>query len=453
MPTLPVEILTLLLTFAPAMTAPAYRNATVLLCGAMLAPGRRTVCSALRVLGVAERNFSKYHRVLSRAQWSPMLMSRLLLALLVRTFVATGEPLVLIVDETLERRRGPQVPFKGWFRDGVRSTARQVVLSMGIRWCCLCLLAKVPWSQRPWALPFLLVPVLSEKACQRYHKRFCSSVGWAERLVERVRRWHPEREIVLVGDGEYAAVSLVRKCQSLNQPVRLVSRLRRDAALHDFPEPQPKGKRGRKPTKGVRQANPQQRLEDPATCWQQVSVRWYGAKPKQLEVASGVSLWCRTGLKPVPIRWVLVRSPEGDKEPITAASLLCSDTEVSPEQILAWFVSRWNIEVTFEEIRAHLGFETQRQWSRRAVGRTAPCLFGLFSLVVLLAQALHPDSLPLSQSGWYRKEEATFSDALAAVRRHLWRSMKFVDSPKRSQHCLIPQRIWHQIQEVACYTA
>jgi hypothetical protein len=451
MPTLPAEILPLLLIFAPAMTAPTYRNALVLLCGAILAPGRRTVCSALRVLGVAEGNFSKYHRVLSRAQWSPMLISHLLLALLVRTFVAPGEPLQLIVDETLERRRGPQVPFKGWFRDGVRSTTRQVVLSMGIRWCCLCLLAKVPWSQRPWALPFLLVPVLSEKACQKWRKRFCGSVGWAERLVERVRRWHPEREITLVGDGGYAAVSLVRKCQSLGKPVRLVSRLRCDAVLHDFPSPQPKDKRGPKPKKGVRQPNLKQRLQDLATCWKRASIPWYGARQKELEIATGVSLWYTPGQNPVPIRWVLVRSPEGDKEPIKAASLFCSDAEVSPEQILAWFIGRWNIEVTFEEIRAHLGFETQRQWSRRAVGRSAPCLFGLFSLVVLLAKALHPQRLPLAQTGWYRKEEATFSDALAAVRRHLWRRMNYVDSPEHSQLCLIPRGIWLQIQEVACY--
>src|SRR5437867_489443 len=144
MPTLSPEIIQLLAPLALAMTAPTYRKALVLLCGATLAPGRRTVCSTLRVLGLVEGNFSKYHRVLSRAQWSPMLMSRLLLGLLSRTFVVAGEPLVLIVDETLERRRGSQVSYKGWFRDGVRSTARQVVLSMGIRWCCLCLLVRVP---------------------------------------------------------------------------------------------------------------------------------------------------------------------------------------------------------------------------------------------------------------------------------------------------------------------
>jgi len=453
MPILSPEIIQLLAPLALAMTAATYRNALVLLCGAILAPGRRTVCSALRVQGLGEANFSKYHRVLSRAHWSPMLVSRLLLALMVRTFVAPGEPLVIIVDETLERRRGSQIAYKGWFRDGVRSTARQVVLSMGIRWCCLCLLARVPWSPRPWALPFLLVPVLSEKACQKWRKRFQGSVRWTERLVERIRRWHPEREIVLVGDGDYAAVSLVSRCQTLRRPVRLVSRLRRDAALHDFPAPQPKSKRGPKPKKGARQPNPRQRLEDPATPWQVVSIPWYSAGERRLEIATGVSLWYTPCQDPVPIRWVLVRSPEGAEAPIEPSSLFCSDPEANPEQILTWFIGRWNIEVTFEEVRAHLGFETQRQWSRRAVGRSAPCVFGLFSLVVLIARVLHPEHLPVDQNGWYRKETATFSDALAAVRRHLWGSLNYVGSHPHPQLCLIPRRLWHQIQQVACYAA
>lgn len=453
MPTLSAEILPLLAPFALAMTAPTYRNALVLLCGAVVAPGRRTVCSALRVLGLREGNFSKYHRFFSRARWSPLLLSRLLLGLLVRTFVPAGEPLVFIVDENLERRCGRRVPFTGWFRDGVRSTARRVVLSMGIRWLCVCLLVRVPWTERPWALPFLLVPVLSEKACQKWKKRFRGTVGWAERIAERVRRWYPDRQVVLVGDGDYAAVSLVRRCQSLSRPVRLVSRLRRDAVLHDFPGPQPKGKRGPKPKKGARQKRPKQRLDDPDTTWQKVSLPWYSAGERELEIATGVSLWYTCGQDPVPIRWVLVRSPEGDEHPIEAACLFCSDPQASPAAIVGWFIGRWNIEVTFEEIRAHLGFETQRAWSRTAVGRSAPCLFGLFSLVVLMAHRLYPERLPVEQTVWYRKEAATFGDALAAVRAHLWSQAKNTDSTASADLCLIPRPLWLHVQRVLCYAA
>jgi hypothetical protein len=118
-----------------------------------------------------------------------------------------------------------------------------------------------------------------------------------------------------------------------------------------------------------------------------------------------------------------------------------------------WYVGRWNIEVTFEEIRAHLGLETQRHWSVRAIGRTTPCLLGLFSLVVLMAQRLHPSELPLRQSGWYQKEDATFSDALAAVRSHLWSARNNKQSLQNEQDCLIPAELWRQVQQVLAYAA
>ena len=115
--------------------------------------------------------------------------------------------------------------------------------------------------------------------------------------------------------------------------------------------------------------------------------------------------------------------------------------------------SRWNIEVTFEEVRAHLGFETQRHWSARAIGRTTPCLLCLLSLVVLMAQRLHPDGLPLRQNGWYHKQEATFSDVLAAVRAHLWSAKNNTHSLENAQMCLIPTTLWQQVRDVLAYAA
>jgi len=249
----------------------------------------------------------------------------------------------------------------------------------------------------------------------------------------------------------------VRQCQALPQPVRHVARLRLDAVLHDFPAPQPKSKRGRKPKKGPRQPNLQQRLGDPQTAWRTVTVRWYGGQPRRLALTSGVSLWYRPGQNPVPIRWVLVRSPEGEEAPIQAGACFCSDPEVAAEQILAWFVSRWSIEVTFEEVRAQLGFETQRQWNTRAIGRTTPCLLGVFSLVVVIAKRLHPTQLPLSSSRWYRKEEASFADALAAVRRHLWqtawRNGNCANSGRQTEFIQIPVAFFDRLQQLACYAA
>ena len=453
------EIIQLLAPFAPAFTRPTFQKVQTLLCGAILAPGKRTVSSALRVLGLEqEANFGKYHRVLNQATWSPMQLSRILLGLLLWAFAPQATSLILLVDETLERRAGKKIVYKGWFRDAVRSVGNKVVTTLGIRWLCFCLLVRVPWNQRPWALPFLTVPVLSEKTCTKRNKPHRSGVWWTGFLLEKIRAWYPDLDLVLVADGGFAAIELVAACQRLK--VKLVSRLRLDAQLFDFAGPQPASKRGPKPKKGERLPNLQARLMDPKTVWQKTTLAWYGGQEKQIETVSEVCLWYTPGQDPVAIRWVLVRyeetHPRTGKVTVKAAAFFCSDTTdpaVTSDQILGWFVGRWNIEVTFEEVRAHLGFETQRQWSSRAIERTTPCLLGLFSLVVLMGKVLHPEELPLQKSGWYPKEEATFSDVLGAVRSHLWSATNYLDSPEKAQLCLIPRAIWQQLQQVACYAA
>jgi hypothetical protein len=449
----------LLSPFSAGMTAPTFNNALVLIYGTILAPGRRTVTAALCALGLAQdTNYSKYHRVLNKARWSPLFMSRVLLGLLIGAFVPEGATLVFLIDETLERRRGKTIGYKGWFRDAVRSSAKHVALSLGIRWCCVCLLVQVPWTKRAWALPFLVVPVLSEKTCQRLGKRHRSGVQWAILLVEKLRNWLPDRKIVLVGDGGYAAIELVRTCRKLD--VTLIARLRFDAKLYEGPAPQPKSKRGPKPKKGKPQLSFKQRLVDEGSVWQDAIVPWYAGTHKAVKLLCGSGLWHQKGADPVSLRFVLVQYEEEDarthKKTIRTCALLCSDTQdeaVTCEQIVGWFVGRWNIEVTFEEIRAHLGFETQRHWSQRAIERTTPALFGLFSLVVLMAHALHPKGLPVLQSAWYPKEEATFSDALAAVRTHLWTSLQPSadnngNSAEQDQRFLIPRSLWNQLQFV-----
>jgi hypothetical protein len=440
------------------MTAPTFANALVLLYGAILAPGRRTVASALRVMGHQEAHPSKYQRIFSRARWSLWQGSRLLLDLLVSTFVDVEAPLMLLVDETLERRAGKKIVYKSWFRDAVRSVGNKVAVSLGIRWCCLCLLVSVPWASRQWALPFLCVPVLSEKTAKRLGKPHRSGIWWTVFLLTKVRAWYPGREIVLVGDGGYAAVELVATCQRLR--VKLISRLRLDAQLHAFAEPQPSSKRGPKPKKGKRLRSLASLANDPKTLWCVSEVPWYGSQIKALGYRAGLCLWYTPGQDPVPVGWVLVRYEETNtrtgKVTVKFAAFFCSDTSdpaITSEQILGWYVGRWNIEVTFEEIRAHLGLQTQRHWSTRAIERTTPCLFGLFSLVVLMAQRLHPVALPLRQSGWYTKEEASFSDVLAAVRSHLWSARNNALSLETDQTCLIPADLWRQVQQVLAYAA
>lgn len=450
------EIIQLLAAFAPVFTKPTFNKVLVLIYGTILTPGKRTVTAALRVLGYDQTtNFGKYHRVLNQAVWSPMCLSRQLLRLLVTAFVAPGGALVFVVDETLERRAGKQIVCKGWYRDAVRSVGNKVAFSQGIRWCVVCLLVSVPWAKRCWALPFVCVPVLSEKTCQRLGKPHRGGIAWTIWLMERVRVWYPDTAITLIGDGGYAAVELVAACQRLD--IQLVSRLRMDAQLYAFPGVQPKSKRGPKPQKGNRLPMLASLLTDPKTVWCPTQVTWYGASQKTVDYHTGICLWYTPGQKPVPIRFVLVRyeevHPKTGKVGVRGGVFFCSDTRVCAAPILDWFVARWNIEVMFAEVRAHLGFETQRHWSKRAIGRTTPCLLGLFSLVALMAHRLYPTDLPLQQCDWYRKEEATFSDVLGVVRAHLWSAMNYTQSADQPELCLIPKAIWHRLQKVACYAA
>lgn len=450
MPTPSAEIISVLSVFAVAFSVPTFGKALTLVYGTIMAPGRRTVAAALRMVGLAnDKHFTNYHRVLNRDHWSPMLLSKILIGLIIRTFLAPGLPLVILIDDTLERREGKKIRYKSRFHDAVLSTAAKVVTSMGLRWICMMILVPVPWSERAWALPFMVILTLAPRTSEKLHKPHRTLVDWAVFMIERVRRWQPENEITLVGDGGYAAVVLIQRCQRLKKPVSFISRLRLDAVLHDFPSPKPKGKRGPQAKKGERQPSLAQKLLDPATIWKKVTIPWYGGFQKEIEFVSGVSLWYHRGTDPVAIRWVLVRAPDQSIKP---AAFFCSDQNADPLFILKWFVSRWNIEVTFEEVRAHLGFETQRQWSDRAIERTTPCLFGVFSLIVIMAKILYPVELPIRKAEWYEKDEAAFSDVLAAVRRHLWEGPNNSYSSNSSEMILIPRAALFSLLEVACYT-
>jgi hypothetical protein len=420
--------------------------------GAILAPGKRTVTSILRVVGLSEeRQYQRYHRVLNRAVWSSLQVSQILLGLLVTAFVAVGVPVVIAADETLERRKGNKIKAKSVFRDAVRSSKKHTVTSYGLRWISMALLVRVPWSNRIWALPFLTVLAPSQKANQANGKRHKTSIDWIEQMIGQVRRWLPERALVLVVDGGLAAIKLGHRCARQSNPVTYVSRLRLDAGLYNWPGPQPKGKRGPKPKKGSRQPSLNARLQDTTTLWQTLTLDWYDGKRRTLDIATGVALWYTPGQDPLPLRWVLVRDPLGELLP---AAFFATDLNATPEQILAWVVMRWSIEVTFEEARAHLGFETQRQWSDLAIIRTTPALLGLFSFITLLAHRLASEQpLPVRSAAWYSKSEATFSDVIAFVRRYLWTNTNFGQSQVQTRPISISANVIHGLVDLLCYAA
>jgi hypothetical protein len=452
MPILPPEIIEVIRPFAQVFSERIWDWVQVLVGGAILAPGKRTVTAALRIMGLKdEKQFQNYHRVLNRAKWSGLQASRILLGLLVLVLVSAGAPVVVAADETLERRWGPKIKEKGIFRDAVRSSKKHTVYSSGLRWVSMMLLVSVPWSQRVWALPFLTVLAPGEKTNVSNGKRHKTSIDWIGQMIGAVRRWLPQKMLVLVTDGGLTAVKLGLRCAGYANPVTYVSRLRLDAVLHEPPGPQPRGKRGPKPKKGKRQPSLKKVLCDPRTQWSECEIDWYGGKRRTIEIATGTALWYTPGYAPLPLRWVLVRDPSAEFEP---TAFFATDQTAAPLQILVWFIMRWNVEVTFEEARAHLGLETQRQWSDLAIVRTTPALLGLFSLVTLLAHRLTQNKpFPVRSAAWYVKVEPTFSDAIALVRRHLWTNTKFTNSPSATGFVEIPIPVLHGMVDALCYTA
>ena len=455
MRTLPPKMVQVLAPFAPLFSERVWRHAQLLLVGAILAPGARTVSSALRAVGLGrEERFHRYHRVLSRASWSSREVARVLLGLLVEAFVPEGGPLVVGIDETLERRWGKKIAARGVYRDPVRSTHETFVKSSGLRWVCAMLLVEVPWASRVWALPFLSVLAPSERYAAERGKRHKKITEWAWQLLLLVRRWYPEREIVAVADRAYASLKLLSRCRSLSRPVTFIARLRLDAALYEPAPPRRPGQRGRPRLKGERLPNLSVVAEDPNTAWEPTEIaNWYGGEQRTVEIASATAVWYSTGLFAVPIRWVLVRDPEGA---FKTQALLCTELGTDPQKVVSWFAMRWQMEVTFQEVRRHVGFETQRQWSELAIRRTTPALLGLFSLVTLFANRhmRRASGAFRRRAGWYPKARPTFADALASVRKELWaQEQTFYGSPAEADTVKVPRVFMERLTEAVCYAA
>jgi hypothetical protein len=448
---MPVTLTRLIVKFVPLFSKRVWEHALVLVVGAVLAPGKRTVTAILRVMGLsAEAHFQNYHRVLNRARWSSLAGARKLLELLVSTFVPVG-PVVIGIDDTLERRRGAKIQAKGIYRDPVRSSRSHMVKASGLRWLCVMLLPEIPWAGRVWALPFLTALCPSERYHQQRGQRHKPLSQWAGQLMGLIHRWLPGREVVVVADSSYAVIELLAQVKA-TPGVSLITRLRLDAALYDPVPPRAPRQQGRPRKKGARRPTLQQVLTDPQTQWAPVTVsNWYGGGAREVEICTDTAVWYHPGLPPVAVRWVLIRDPQGEFAP---QALVTTQLEHAPAQMLEWFVRRWTLEVTFEEARVHLGIETQRQWNDLAIARTTPALFGLYSLVTLLAHALlQAEARVVRTAAWYAKVRPTFSDALAVVRRELWSSCHFPMSESDAEIIQIPRSVLARLTDTVCYAA
>src|SRR5262249_17897314 len=284
-------MLLLLAPFAPLFRRRVWPDVLVLVVGTLLAPGKRTVTAALRVLGLARtRRFERYHRVLNRTHWSSLAAGRGLLGLLVAAFAPRG-PLLLGLDETIERRRGKRIAAKGIYRDPVRSSHEHFVKASGLRWLCLMLLVPIPWAGRVWALPFLTALAPSERYDQERRRRHKTLVDWARQLLGLIRRWWPDRVIVALADSTYAALGVLAACQHRPPPITVLARLRLDAGLYEPAPPRAPRQVGRPRRKGKRLPTLAVVADEPRTAWTRLTLaNWYGTGERAVDIVSDTAV-------------------------------------------------------------------------------------------------------------------------------------------------------------------
>lgn len=416
---LPNEIAAVILPFQVLFVQQrSWHKAQVMLVGAWLCRGQRTVSRVLRVMGLAqEQDYCGYYRMLSRVKWNGIVAAQILLGLIVSLLVG-DETLVIGIDETLERRWGERIWGLGIYRDPVRSSHRYTVKTTGVRWQVMQVLVPLPWSQRVWGLPFLSLMMPSESTPRKGNRAYRTSLDWAICMVRLVSRW-TRRSWICVGDGAYGTAKFGWACR--HRGVALVARLPWNARLYEFAPTMPPLYPGHRRTKGVRLPSLQSHVDTLRfESGSFVILRWYGGGYALRQLVTGTAVWNVEGYPPLPLRWVLVIDPTGQQQP---TPLFSTSLILSPQAIVEAYVQRWSLEVTFEQARAHLGIQSQRQWSKPATTRTTPVLFALFSLTCLIAYQMHTVSpLVPPATAWYSKSELSFADLLEQVRLPLWRA-------------------------------
>jgi len=450
-------------SFAPVFYHPTYQRFLVLLVAAVLTTGRRTVANLLRTAGeLAPGHPSSYHRVLSRRRWSSFRLARILTRFILDHWAPDG-PIQLAGDDTVDEHRGAKVYGKGCHRDPVRSTHSYTAYRWGHKWVVLTILVKFPFAPRPWALPVLVALYRSPekvpeakapakkarrrkardrakvKAKERAGRRAAAETKEARGVgASRIRRhktpselmrqllavlihWLPDRQFVFAGDGGYGTHALARFARRHRRHLTLVSLFYANAALHDPPPVVVGKKNGRPRKKGDRRPTPEATVAA-APRREPLEVSWYGGGRRRVEVVVGTGHWHKSGEGLVEVAWVFVHDLTGTHRD---SYLFSTDPSMSPARVIETYTGRWNIETTFAEMRAYLGLETTRGWTRATVLRAAPCLFGLYSVVALLYAALPAGATAEGAVKYRGKADVTFSDAISVVRRRLWREGVF----------------------------
>jgi hypothetical protein len=434
--TIPTVAEPLLISFSIAYTQPTFQRILPLLVGAILVQGQHTVTAIYRTMRpVIRGHISTYHRVFSRASWSLWPLGKIL-ATAILHFLPPDEPVLIPMDDTTAQHRGKHVYGKGCHHDAVRSSHKHIVYRWGHRWVVLAISVKFPFTSRRWALPVLCALYRPEELNRAEGRRHKTAPCLARQLMAVLIHWVPRRKFVFLGDGGYASHELARFCHRHQRHATLISRYHGDANLYAPPPPRKKRK-GRPRGKGRKLPQPQQvvarRKLTPAT------VRWYGGSDRKVKLTGDVGQWYKAGQGLVPVRWVFVHDVQGTHRD---EYFYTTDTHLSLTQIVSWFTARWPIETTFQEVRAHLGFETPRQHVAPSVLRTAPCLLGLFSVICLIfAEHTRRHPIQVRSTPWYLKTEPTFSDAIATVRRLFWEETIFKKASYHKSFNKLPPKL------------
>ncbi|OYV84718.1 MAG: hypothetical protein B7Z73_14910 [Planctomycetia bacterium 21-64-5] len=409
------DALPVFVEFTPVFSRPTFWRTQLLVVAAVLTTGQRTIANLLRTLGVlVPGQASTYHRVLSQAHWSGLQVATLLLRFLLRHLGPSGR-IRLVGDDTVDEHRGQKVYGKARHRDAVRSSKNYTAFRYGHKWVVLAVLVSFPFAQRPWALPVLIALYRSPEEDRRRGRPHKTPAELMQLLLRIVLRWFPQRQFVFAGDSGFGSHGMASFAARQRGRLSLVSRFVADANLYDLPPSSAPNRRGRPRQKGSKQPSPQAVVAGAKR--QRLTVGWYGGGRRRVEVVSAVGQWYKAGEGLVAVRWVYVHDRTGTHRD---DYLYSSDTQQTAQEIIEAYTGRWNIETTFQEVRAYLGLETTRGWKRETVLRAAPCLFGLYTLVSLWYWQLPACAKADWGVMWAGKKVMTFSDAITAVRRWLW---------------------------------
>jgi DDE superfamily endonuclease/Archaeal putative transposase ISC1217 len=415
---IPAEAQAVLGPLAPALTAPTFRRFALLALAAILTTGRRTVCNLLRTTrGLARGDDSSYHRVLSSAKFNGLRLAALFARLVLLRF-RPGRRVELVGDDTVCEHKGKKVFGKGRHRDAVRSSHSYTAWRWGHKWVVLAVLARFPFATRPWPVPVLVALYRTRQDNEQGGQRHKTPAELMRQMLGVLLRWFPRHAFLFAGDQGYGTHALAHFVRGRKGRLALVSRFQAGANLYEPPPPY--AGTGRPRVKGDKLPAPREVVA--ASGRARLRVAWYGGGRRTVEVVSALAHWYKAGVGLVALRWVYVHDLTGTHRD---EYLYSTDVAMTPAQVIEAYTRRWNIETLFQEMRAHLGLETTRGRCQNTVLRAEPCLFGLYGACALLYEQLPEGARAEGRVEWAGKAGVTFSDAISAVRRWLWKEWVF----------------------------